>query len=223
MGNQDRIYVTSTAAGPAFEGGNITCGTGSIPGAVCKAVIEEGKAELKTILDQPVSGICGTGVVEIAYELLKEELMDETGLLEEDYFEDGYRLAMDASGREIGFYQKDIRELQLAKSAVRSGLETLILRYGITYEDIGAVYIAGGFGHQLDIRKAVGIGLLPKECEGKIQAVGNSCLKGAVAGLMNEDAEEAIESIRSVSQEIRLSNDKDFNEFYMDYMFFEEV
>ncbi|MCI6468275.1 MULTISPECIES: ASKHA domain-containing protein [Faecalicatena] len=223
VGNQDRIYVTSTAAGPAFEGGNITCGTGSIPGAVCKAVIEEGKAELKTILDQPVSGICGTGVVEIAYELLKEELMDETGLLEEDYFEDGYRLAMDASGREIGFYQKDIRELQLAKSAVRSGLETLILRYGITYEDIGAVYIAGGFGHQLDIRKAVGIGLLPKECEGKIQAVGNSCLKGAVAGLMNEDAEEAIESIRSVSQEIRLSNDKDFNEFYMDYMFFEEV
>lgn len=223
VGNKEKIYVASTAAGPAFEGGNITCGTGSIPGAVCGAVIENGKAELKTILDQPISGICGTGVVEITYELLKEELIDDTGLLDEDYFEDGYLLGEDASGRKIGFYQKDVREIQLAKSAVRAGLEMLILRYGISYQDVEKVYIAGGFGYQLDIRKAVGIGLLPKDCEAKIEAVGNSCLKGTIARLMNPEAETAIEAIRGVSEEIRLSNDKDFNEFYMDYMFFEEV
>lgn len=223
VGSKDKIYVASTAAGPAFEGGNITCGTGSIPGAVCGAVIEDGKASLKTILDQPISGICGTGVVEITYELLKEELIDDTGLLDEDYFEDGYVLGEDASGREIGFYQKDVREIQLAKSAVRAGLETLILRYGISYDEVESVYIAGGFGYQLDIEKAIGIGLLPKECKAKIEAVGNSCLKGTIARLMNPDAEEAIEAIRGVSEEIRLSNDKDFNEFYMDYMFFEEV
>lgn len=222
VGNKDKIYVASTAAGPAFEGGNITCGTGSIPGAVCSAVIENGKTELRTILEKPVTGICGTGVVEITYELLKEGLLDDTGLLEEPYFEEGYCLGEDASGREIGFYQKDVREIQLAKSAVRAGLETLIKKYGISYEDVETVYIAGGFGYQLDIRKAVGIGLLPGECEGKIRAVGNSCLKGVIAGLMNADAEKSIKEILNVSEEIRLSNDKDFNEFYMDYMFFEE-
>ena len=222
VGRKDKICVASTAAGPAFEGGNITCGTGSIPGAVCGAVIHEGRAETETIQNKPISGICGTGVVEITYELLKEELIDETGLLDEDYFEDGFYLGEDAQGRTIGFYQKDVREIQLAKSAVRAGLETLVLRYGISYDEIESVYIAGGFGYQLDIRKAVGIGLLPKECEGKIEAVGNSCLKGAAAKLLEPDADEVIEKIRSVSEEIRLSNDKDFNEFYMDYMFFEE-
>lgn len=222
VGNKDKIYVASTAAGPAFEGGNITCGTGSIPGAVCKVEIHDGKAVTETIQDKPISGICGTGVVEITYGLLKEELIDETGLLDEEYFEDGFYLGEDAQGRTIGFYQKDVREIQLAKSAVRAGLETLILRYGIPYDEIETVYIAGGFGYQLDIKKAVGIGLLPKECEGKIEAVGNSCLKGAIAKLLEPDADEVIEKIRSVSEEIRLSNDKDFNEFYMDYMFFEE-
>lgn len=222
VGRKDKIYVASTAAGPAFEGGNITCGTGSIPGAVCGVTIHDGKAVTETIQNKPVSGICGTGVVEITYELLKEELIDETGLLDEEYFEDGFYLGEDVQGRKIGFYQKDVREIQLAKSAVRAGLETLVRRYGISYDEIESVYIAGGFGYQLDIRKAVGIGLLPKECEEKIEAVGNSCLKGTIAKLLEPDADEVIEKIRSVSEEIRLSNDKDFNEFYMDYMFFEE-
>lgn len=223
VGNKDKIYVASTAAGPAFEGGNITCGTGSIPGAVCGIEIQDGKAKIQTIQNKPISGICGTGVVEITYELLKEGVIDDTGLFDGECFEEGYYLGKDAAGRPIGFYQKDVREIQLAKSAVRAGLETLLLRYGIKYKDIDSVYIAGGFGYQLDIQKAVGIGLLPKECEAKIEAVGNSCLQGARARLMNAEAEKGIADIRKAAEEIRLSNDKDFNEYYMDYMFFEEI
>lgn len=223
IGCRDKIYVASTAAGPAFEGGNITCGTGSIPGAICKVAITDGRAHLETIQNRPVSGICGTGVVEITYELLKEGLIDDTGLLKEEYFQEGYPLGRDPSGHPITFSQKDVREIQLAKSAVRAGLETLILRYGISYSQIETVYIAGGFGYQLDLHKSVGIGLLPKECESRLEAVGNSCLKGAMAKLLRLDGEQAISAIRKVSEEIRLSNDKDFNELYMDYMFFEEV
>ena len=105
IGNKDRILVTSTAAGPAFEGGNITWGTGSIPGAICSAQIKDKKAEVRTIKDESPPGICGTGVVETAAELLKEELIDETGRLEDDYFDEGYPLAETADGTTIFFTQ----------------------------------------------------------------------------------------------------------------------
>ncbi len=91
--------------------------------------------------------------------------------MEEDYFDDGFPLAVSSDGTEISFFQKDVREIQLAKSAVRAGLETLILNFGASYEDIEAIYIAGGFGYKMDIVKAVGIGLLPEECQDKIEAV----------------------------------------------------
>lgn len=215
-GCKDRILVTSTAAGPAFEGGNITHGTGSVQGAICNVTLKDGKAEVKTIGDAAPQGICGTGVIDIVYELMKEEVIDETGLLDEDYFDEGFPLA-----ENIAFYQKDVREIQLAKSAVRAGLETLLLRYGAAYDEIDKIYIAGGFGYKMDVQKAIGIGLLPEECADKIEAVGNSSLRGAVGYLLDEDAADRIEKIISCSSEINLSNDKKFNEFYMDYMYFE--
>ena len=216
VGCADRIMVTSTAAGPAFEGGNITHGTGSIPGAVSNVVIEDGKARLKTIGEKEPVGICGTGVIDTAYELVKAELVDETGLLDENYFDDGFPLTED-----IAFYQKDVREIQLAKSAVRAGLETLLLKYGVTYDEIDKIYIAGGFGYKMDIAKAIGIGLLPGECKDKIEAIGNSCLKGVVRYLTEADAERRVEHIIETSLEINLSSDKNFNEFYLEYMYFE--
>lgn len=216
IGNKDKILVTSTAAGPAFEGGNITCGTGSIPGAICKVQMQEEAVRVETIgAAQPI-GICGTGVIDTVYELMQKELVDETGLMAEEYFEDGFPLA-----GEIRFYQKDVREIQLAKSAVRAGLETLILRYGAGYQDIDTIYVAGGFGYKMDIHKAVGIGLFPKACEAKIEAVGNSCLKGAVKYLVEDDAKKETEELVKKAEEISLSTDKQFQQFYMDYMYFE--
>lgn len=87
-------------------------------------------------------GICGTGVIETAAELLKLGLIDATGLLDEEYFEEGFPLAVAPDGSHIVFTQKDVREIQLAKSAVRAGVETLVRRYGVSYDEISHVYLA---------------------------------------------------------------------------------
>ncbi len=222
IGNMDRIIVTSTAAGPAFEGGNISCGVGSIAGAICNVDINNEKAKYKTIADGAAVGICGTGVVEIVAELIRTGIADETGLLTEEYFEDGYTIATDKAGKAITFTQKDIREIQLAKAAVRAGIEILIRRFGISYEELDTVYLAGGFGYKINIQKAIAIGLLPNKLQGKIRAIGNSSLSGAIEYLVGEAAHNRMKNITEISTEINLSNDKDFNELYVDYMYFEE-
>ncbi len=221
IGNKDRIYVTSTAAGPAFEGGNISCGMGSVQGAICHVELDGSDVHCETIGEKAPLGLCGTGVIETVYELLKEELIDETGMLDEDYFDDGFPLATTPEGHEISFTQKDVREIQLAKSAVRAGLETLILRYGIDRKEIGQIFLAGGFGYRMDLKKAAQIGLLPMDLLERTVAVGNSSLGGCMDFLTDENAKARIEKIIEVSEEIPLASDKDFNNFYTEYMFFE--
>lgn len=220
IGNKEKILVTSTAAGPAFEGGNITWGMGSVPGAICSVKLEGTEAEVKTIRDEAPQGICGTGVVETAAELVREEIVDETGALDEDYFDDGFPLAKTPDGKEIVFTQKDVREIQLAKAAVCAGVETLLLRYGIKKEEVSKVYLAGGFGYKLDTEKAIAIGMIPEEWADRIVAVGNSSLSGACKYLKDENGDKTIEKLVSISEEVNLSADKEFNEFYMNEMFF---
>lgn len=218
IGCGDRILVTSTAAGPAFEGGNIVCGTGSIPGAICAVELKEGRTMVQTIGGKDARGICGTGVIDTVYELKKAEIIDETGRMEEPWFAAGFLLSEENGG--IRFYQKDVREIQLAKSAVRAGLETLISKYGTSYDEIEHIYIAGGFGHQMDVRKAADIGLLPDECLEKISAEGNTCLKGMEKALTDRTAGERMRHLAETAEEVQLSNDKQFQEFYMEYMYF---
>lgn len=218
IGNKERILVASTAAGPAFEGGNIICGMGSMPGAICRVEMNHGEIRTETIGNAKPKGICGTGVIDCVYELLKEGIVDETGLMDDPYFEEGIGLSKDGT---IRFYQKDVREIQLAKSAVRAGLETLVLQYGVEWDEIETVYVAGGFGHKMDVHKAAGVGLFPASCEEKIKAVGNSCLAGAVKYLTQQEAPEDTLKLVEASEEINLSNNKDFQDFYMEYMEFE--
>ncbi len=222
LGNKDKLLVTSTAAGPAFEGGNIEWGMGSVAGAICSVELDGGCAKCHTILDKEPVGICGTGVVEAIAELLREDILDDTGLLDDEYFDDGFELAKTNDGREIVITQKDIRELQLAKSAIRAGIETLLIRYGIEKSQVSKVYLAGGFGYRLNTDKAIAIGMLPKEFADITEAIGNSSLAGAVKYLREVEAGKALEKIVSVSEEISLSIDKDFNEFYMEHMMFEK-
>lgn len=219
LGSKDRILVTSTAAGPAFEGGNISCGVGSIPGAISRITLSEGSVSYETIDDKVPVGICGTGVIELVSELLRTELMDDTGLLCEKYFQEGYPILYQGKAG-ITFLQKDIRELQLAKAAVRAGIEILLKRYGITYDQVDQVYLAGGFGFYLDVEKAIRIGLLPIEFREKIVTIGNSSLAGAelVAGKVKDIF--YLEELISKSQELHLSMDPDFNELYLEYMSF---
>lgn len=223
IGNKDRILVTSTAAGPAFEGGNISCGMGSVAGAVCHVDIRNGETICDTIGNAPMIGICGTGVIECTYELLKEGLIDETGMLDETYFDEGFELGKTPEGQPVVYTQSDIREIQLAKSAVRAGFETLITRYGVSYNQIDKVYLAGGFGYKMDIEKAVGIGLFPAELKDRIIPVGNSSLKGAVRYLTEADSVDRTSYIVEHAEEISLAMDDDFNQLYMDYMYFGDV
>lgn len=220
IGNKDRILVSSTAAGPAFEGGNILCGVGSVAGAICKVDLRGDLPELETIGRKPPVGICGTGVVEITAELLRTGLVDKTGLLVNAYFEEGYELSRDLQRKPIVFTQKDIREIQLAKAAIRAGIEILMNRYGCSYEDIEGLYLAGGFGYQLNLEKAIRIGLLPEELRGRMKAIGNSALAGAIKYLLEEAGNRRLAFIKQIAEEIHLSNDEEFNELYLKEMYF---
>ena len=215
IGNRDRILAASTAAGPAFEGGNISCGVAGIPGAISRVTITDGEAHCETIGGKEAVGLCGTGVLETMYELLKEELVDETGLMDDDYVDDGFPLAGD-----IVFTDKDIREVQLAKAAIRAGAETLISEFGTSYDGISHLYLAGGFGQKIDLEKAAGIGILPRELIGRTEAAGNTSLMGAVMAARDAAAQERFLTAVEISREVSLSESKEFNDLYVENMFF---
>lgn len=219
----EKILVTSAAAGPTFEGGNIEWGVPSLPGAISDVYIEGEEVKITTIGGYPPIGICGTGVLAVTAELIKNNYIDDTGALDPRYEEDGFVLGVHKDGRDIVFTQKDIRELQLAKSAIRAGIETLILRANLKKEEVATIYLAGGFGFHIDQEKAVIMGLLPKEFQGKIKTLGNSSLSGAMKYIYDESGQETCEEIVRRGEEIHLANDPDFQDLYLEHMFFEEA
>ncbi len=236
LGNCDRLLVTSVAAGPAFEGGNISCGTGSVAGAISSVDIEYKQEKdnydvnCKTIQDKSSCGICGTGVIETVAELLKNEIIDETGLYIDEFFETGFMLSGPNGEKQIPdmqnnenivFTQKDIREFQMAKAAVRAGIYILISQYGIKTEQIKRVYLAGGFGFNLNIEKTVTVGLLPKEICDKVKVVGNSSLGGMVKFLSDKDKITKVQKILDITQEIILAENEEFNAKYLRSMAFD--
>lgn len=223
VGNKHRCISTSTAAGPAFEGGNISCGIGSVKGAIYSVEYTNGTMCYKTIANEPPAGICGTGVMDITAELVKHEIIDETGLLDDDYFETGVFIAKNRSGDDISFSQKDVREIQLAKAAVRAGIEVLLKRFGTDAASVSSVYLSGGFGFRLDVDKAISVGLLPEAFRGKIKIAGNTSLEGAKACLLDEKILVRAAALAENTEEISLGDDKDFNEYYMDAMYFEQL
>ncbi|MCL2351192.1 MAG: ASKHA domain-containing protein [Firmicutes bacterium] len=218
---RDRILCASTAAGPAFEGGNISQGIGGVPGAVAKAKYKDGAFTVATIGSQKPVGICGSGVLDIAAELVRHGLVDETGLLGDDYFDDGVIVVPGAGA--IRFTQKDVREFQLAKSAVRAGIEVLIDEAGLKYEDVGRIYLAGGFGFKIDLDSAGDVGLFPPELRERVAAVGNSSLGGCALALLDAGAQEEIERIAREAAEISLSEDRRFAGLFMEHMTMEKA
>ncbi len=226
LGRYNELLCTSTAAGPAFEGGNISCGSGGVPGAIDSVTISQtnqadSQCEIQTIEEAPPIGICGAGLVEAVSEFLKAGIIDETGCYIDSYFESGFTLAVNPSGKRIKLTQQDIREFQMAKAAIRAGLELLIERFHCSYQEICHVYLAGGLGQYMNIEKAVQVGLFPKELQDKIIAVGNTSLKGAYLELTEPEAEKREESLITVARDFPLAMDDDFNELYMKYMYFE--
>ncbi|MBR1693029.1 MAG: DUF4445 domain-containing protein [Lachnospiraceae bacterium] len=215
IGNRMRMLAASTAAGPAFEGGGISCGSAGVRGAVCGCTMRaDGSFDLTTIGGAKPTGICGSGIIEILYELLKAGRIDETGLLD-----GGESERVILYGDTIYLTQKDIRQFQMAKAAVCAGIETLVREYGVQPEEVAALYVAGGFGYSIDLKKAAAIGLFPKGYEDRLTAIGNSALAGCRAYLLEKD-EKKLSNICRYSAERNLAQSDDFKEAYLARMYF---
>ena len=169
----------ATAAGPAFEGASIKDGMPGICGALCGINMLGKTVQLHTIGDGALEGICGTGVLELVYELRKMGLVDKHGTFVDNLREKGFFVGKRKDGSEVYFTQEDVRQFQMAKAAIRSGIEVLLWQCGMTAHDVTEVCLAGGFGYKLNAHKAVGVGLLPQALEKRTRAVGNTSLDGA--------------------------------------------
>ncbi len=214
------LFVTSTAAGPVFEGGNISCGVPGIPGAICHATLRGMDWNCETIGGKAPVGICGTGIIDIVSELRNMGMVDENGTLAEPWFSEGIPVA-----ENITFCQKDIREVQMGKAAIRAGIETLLAEYAKTQEgrrNAGKlnVFLAGGFGHYMDIAKAVHIGMFPESFLGCTKCIGNCALEGAKRYLMSgEEADAQIAWMLAHAKEMNLAEQTVFQELYVSHMF----
>lgn len=214
------IFVTSAAAGPAFEGGGISCGCASIPGAICSVKLTNEVLTMRTIDGASPVGICGSGVLELVSELLQKELLDETGLFAAQYRESGFLLGKTVSGEPIVFTQGDVRALQLAKGAIRAGIEALLAAAGVSAGEVAQIYLAGGFGVRMDEYAAIRIGLLPEAFGGRIRPVGNSSLLGAVFAGSHAQLEPACEALLAQCIQVTLADQPEFEKNYVKYMNF---
>ncbi len=205
----DRIFTCSTAAGPAFEGANISFGMAAVNGAIASFSEPE---NYKVIGNCRPSGVCGSGIIDIVAFMLKNGLIDETGLLKGKFIV--------GQDEQLQITQQDIREIQLAKSAIYSGIKILMKYADLSFSDIDALFLAGGFGNYINIDSGIEIGLLPDEMRGKIFPVGNSAGIGALQFLKSDEFEKKTDFILKRSQYIELSDIEEFTpEFAMNMNF----
>lgn len=201
---KDKMYCCATAAGPAFEGANITCGMAAVEGAI--SVYND--TGYKTIGNAVPQGICGSGLIDIAAELIKSNIIDSEGNMEKDFVV----VDEEKSGANgpIIFTQKDVRELQLAKSAIATGIKILLKHAGISYKGVDALFLAGGFGNYINKKSSITIGLLPPELEDKIIPVGNASGTGASLHAKSIRFEQILNEVIQKAHYIELSEDEDF-------------
>ncbi|MDR2048744.1 MAG: ASKHA domain-containing protein [Treponema sp.] len=220
-----RVLCCSTAAGPAFEGAEISCGMGALPGAINKVTVNgesgtaggpDGSLRFTTIDNRPPRGICGCGLIDALAVMLKTGAIDETGALA-DGFEDGWPLWVSGG---IGLSGRDVRQYQLAKSAIRSGITLLCAAAGLKPGELDAVYIAGGLGFFIDLENAIATGILPEEFRGKTAVCGNLSLRGAVLSLTRDGFAETCRRITEKSETLELASDPGFMEAFAENMLF---
>lgn len=205
------LWVTSVAAGPAFEGVGIRNGRMSIPGAICRVRLVNGEYFSETVDGLPAIGICGSGVLDTVACGLERRDIDETGYLAEP-------IRLECG---ISLYPEDVRSVQLAKAALAAGIRMISERAGVRVAEIGTWYLCGGFGSHLDPASAIAIGLLPPESRGKTIALGNAALTGACL-LRKNGNREKLRRIVSEAKHVTLGGDPKFNEVYIEQMIFPE-
>lgn len=240
MGSRTRLVTCSTAAGPAFEGAHISCGMRASTGALDQIRID-GDVHWHTISNGAPRGVCGSGLVDAVSELLRTGVIDGQGRLQSPntIAERGYPalasrvhgenrhrtfdvvLASEGSGgRPVQLTQRDVRELQLAKGAVRAGIEILMTELGLEPEDIRKVYLAGAFGNYIQPESAVGIGLLPHFPNATLIPVGNAAGSGARLALLSRRQRTLASELLEHVEYLELSGRPDFQDEFVSAMLF---
>jgi uncharacterized 2Fe-2S/4Fe-4S cluster protein (DUF4445 family) len=221
LGNKDRILAASCPAGPAFEGGKISCGMPGLPGAVERVEFKaDGRVEARVIGGHPAEGICGSGLVDLLGELLKHGRINRLGRFEQG--EERFDLNL---GGEHPIYltESDINELAQAKGANVAGLHVVFNDYGLPFEGVDCFYLAGGFGRHLNVDAARRIGLIPMIDEAKIVQIGNASIEGACLALLSRTKRgELDELIRKVTH-CRLEAHPNFFDYFVEGCQFQPV
>ena len=215
--NRGVIYCCSTAAGPAFEGAEISCGIGGIKGAISGVKLTEGKTPkllVTTIGNVPPVGICGSGLVDAVALMFKQEIIDETGFML--FLAKEFNLAPGVS-----VTGKDVRQFQLAKSAILSGIKILCKNAGLQPKDIKSVFVAGGFGFYINKQNAVDSGIFPREFLEPLSVCGNLSLQGAMECLIAKDFLDRCKKIISKCSVIDLAADPAFTDEFAENMMFQ--
>jgi uncharacterized 2Fe-2S/4Fe-4S cluster protein (DUF4445 family) len=239
-GRAGRIVVASTAAGPAFEGVNISCGSRAVDGAIVKvkANYGDGSFDLTTIGDLPPVGLTGSGLLDLVCELRQAGVIDRTGRFVKEHPVFGYRLSQDARGvrrllitdqgvdlrgvesleeaARIPLYltQHDIRELQKAKGAIRAATEILLAQLGLKPGDLERMILTGSFGSQLNVEAVVGLGMIPPVDLEILEPSANGAGFGA-ALFLDDDEFARGERIAAQAEQVDLDMDAEFNMRYI--------
>ncbi len=233
VGNREGIWCTSAAAGPAFEGANIHFGMRAEPGAIDKVKITD-CVRYTTVSEKPARGICGTGLVEGISELLRCGIIGADGRLKsrEDLAglpkeildrlqeEKGERRFVLAPETGIAVFQKDIRQLQLAKAAIAAGIQVLLAKIPISLSELDEILLAGAFGSYIDPEAALRLGLLPPVPLEKIRFVGNTALTGSKMMLLSQEMKDEAENISAVCRYVELFHEKSFMDLFVDNLSF---
>jgi uncharacterized 2Fe-2S/4Fe-4S cluster protein (DUF4445 family) len=227
-----QLYATSTAAGPAFEGMNISCGMRAAEGAIESFEISpEGRIRIQTIGNTPPSGICGSGLVDLVGELAAWGVIDKSGRLarkngafqftplEEHLILHEGKPAFQLGGH-VFLTQKDIRQVQLAKGAIRAGIDALLRQNNQTPETVDRVWIAGSFGYHLRPESLINLGLVPESFEDKIEFVGNTSKTGAQAFLLDQSARRRIVQIVEETHTVDLAHSPNFEKLFVQSLAF---
>ena len=206
-------WCSSASAGPALEGASLCCGVASVRGAINHLVINNGKCSYTTIGGEAPIGLCGSGVVDLIHELHRNGIIDNGGLLLDEYAEKGYKIA-----ENVVVTGEDIQQVLLAKAAIYSAIELLVREANMSFDDIDHLYVSGGLGASIGVWAASGIGIFPKELLPKFEAVGNTSLLGAIDYVIEGD-EAILNEIRAKSKVVILNDNPEFEKIFIDNLY----
>lgn len=214
LGNKHKILAASCPAGPAFEGGAISCGMPGLPGAIEKVAInDDGSTQVQVIGDVAAEGICGSGLIDLLSELLRSERMNSLGRFE--HGEHNFPLVK-RDNHSISFNESDVNELAQAKGANVAGLHVVFDNFGIRFDDLDVFYLAGGFGRHLNIQSSKRIGLIPNIDDSKILQVGNASIEGACIALLSRTKRAELEALVKRVTHCRLETHPGFFDYFVE-------